>query len=448
MKLPIIRKILVPIDGSKNSLRGLDYAIHLARQCGAIVTGINVIPFYPKSLILTPISYEKELAKKAKELMAKVKVRCAQNGVVFSEKITDGHKAEEIVGFAADKKFDLIVIGARGLGSVKEVFLGSVSNGVLHKSKIPVLIVKWWWNSIISIIGAGRVGSAVGFLAASTALDDIVLVNSTKNKAIGEALDITNAIPECSQISVIGTDDFELIKDSKVIVITASKGKITTTRTDLLTANVPLAKEIAQKIRKYNDNAKIVIVTNPLDVVTYTILKETGFPRESVIGMGSSLDSSRFRYLLAKSLNTNMSKIEGIVMGEHGDSMVPIFSTAKCDEKPILNMLEQSETARITEELRNYWKLLKRFKEASVFGAAKNALDIVKAIVHDEKLKTPASILLEGEYGLSDICLGISVTIGKNGVAKINKLDLDRSELKSLNDSAQIIRNNLMKIKN
>jgi len=142
MKLPQIRKILVPMDGSKNSFRGLDYAIHIARQCSATVTGINVIPFYPKSLLLTPISYEKELRKKGREIMKKAKVRCAQNGIVFSERITDGHEAEEIVGFSAEKKFDLIVIGARGLGSVKEVFLGSVSNGVLHKSKIPVLIVK------------------------------------------------------------------------------------------------------------------------------------------------------------------------------------------------------------------------------------------------------------------------------------------------------------------
>ena len=173
------------------------------------------------------------------------------------------------------------------------------------------------------------------------------MVNSTKNKAIGEALDITNAIPEGSSISVIGTDDYELIRDSKVIVITASKGKITTTRMDLLAANVPLAREIAQKIRKYNDSAKIVIVTNPLDVITYTVLKETGFPRENIIGMGSSLDSSRFRYLLSKSLDTNQSKVEGIVMGEHGDSMIPIFSTAKCDEKPVLSMLEQIEIVRI-----------------------------------------------------------------------------------------------------
>lgn len=238
-----------------------------------------------------------------------------------------------------------------------------------------------------------------------------------------------------------------MTRDSKIVIITASKGKITTTRTDLLAANVPLAKEIARKIRKYNDGAKIVIVTNPLDVITYTVLKETGFSRESVIGMGSSLDSSRFRYLLAKSLDANMSKIEGMVIGEHGDSMVPIFSTAEYDKKPILSMLNQNEPVRIREELKNYWKLLKTFKEASVFGAAKNTFDIVEAIVKDEKLHISASILLDGEYDLSDICLGIPVIIGKNGT-KIHKLDFERSELKSLNDSAEVIRSNIVKIKN
>ena len=142
MKLPRIKKILIPLDGSKNSLRGLDVAIYLARQCGATLTGLYVTPYYPKSLLLTPILYEKELIKAAKEFMQKAKKRAAQNGIVFNEKITDGHEAEEIIGFAHDKGFDLIVIGARGLGSVKEKFLGSVSNAVVHKSKMPVLIVK------------------------------------------------------------------------------------------------------------------------------------------------------------------------------------------------------------------------------------------------------------------------------------------------------------------
>ena len=141
-RLPTIKKILVPLDGSQNSVRGLDYAIYLARQCGATITGISVIPFYPKALLLTPVLYEKQLTNAAKEFMAKAKKRSAQNGIVFNGKITDGHVVDEILDFAREKRFDLIVIGARGLGSVKEIFLGSTSNGVVHKSKIPVLLVK------------------------------------------------------------------------------------------------------------------------------------------------------------------------------------------------------------------------------------------------------------------------------------------------------------------
>jgi len=141
-RLPTIKKILVPLDGSQNSFRGLDYAIYLARQCNATITGISIIPFYPKALLLTPVLYERVLTRAAKEFMAKAKKRSAQNGIVFNEKITDGHVIDEILDFSREKKFDLIVIGARGLGSVKEIFLGSTSNGVVHKSNVPVLIVK------------------------------------------------------------------------------------------------------------------------------------------------------------------------------------------------------------------------------------------------------------------------------------------------------------------
>ncbi|MBM3895506.1 MAG: universal stress protein [Thaumarchaeota archaeon] len=142
MKLEEIKKILVPMDGSKNSLRGLDTAIYLARQCHATITGLYVMPIYPKSLLLKPIPYEAELVKIAKTFLEKAKTRSAQNGIVFNDKIVKGHAAEVILDFAKDKKFDLIVMGARGMGSVKEIFLGSVSNAVVHKSKIRVLIVK------------------------------------------------------------------------------------------------------------------------------------------------------------------------------------------------------------------------------------------------------------------------------------------------------------------
>lgn len=136
-----VRKILVPMDGSKNSFRGLDTAIYLARQCGATLTGLFVMPIYPQSFM--PITYDKKyLTKAAKEFMGNAKKRSAQNGIVFAGKTIIGKESSEIVDFAAKNKFDIIVIGSRGLGSVKEAFLGSVSHAVVHKSKIPVLIVK------------------------------------------------------------------------------------------------------------------------------------------------------------------------------------------------------------------------------------------------------------------------------------------------------------------
>ena len=136
-----VKKILVPIDGSKNSFRGLDTAIFLARQCGATITGLFVVPIYPKSFM--PITYAKEyITKTVKDFMEDAKKRSAQNGIVFVGKTIIGKESSEIIDFAAKNKFDIIVIGARGLGSVKEVFLGSVSHAIVQKSKIPVLIVK------------------------------------------------------------------------------------------------------------------------------------------------------------------------------------------------------------------------------------------------------------------------------------------------------------------
>jgi len=136
-----VKKILVPMDGSKNSFRGLDTAIFLARQCGATITGLFVVPIYPKSFM--PITYAKEyIAKTVKDFMEDAKKCSAQNGIVFVGKTIIGKESSEIIDFAAKNKFDIIVIGARGLGSVKEVFLGSVSHAIVQKSKIPVLIVK------------------------------------------------------------------------------------------------------------------------------------------------------------------------------------------------------------------------------------------------------------------------------------------------------------------
>ncbi len=297
---------------------------------------------------------------------------------------------------------------------------------------------------MISIIGVGKVGAAFAFLAAYSSIDDLVLVNRTKNKAVGELLDVITTVPQKSKISIKATDDMSEIKGSEVIVITAGGGTIKEDRTDLLPFNSPMISSIAKDLKKYASESKIVVVTNPVDVMTYQLLKETGFSRNQIIGMGSSLDSSRFRYILAKFQNVNQGQIEGIVIGEHGPTMVPLFSLSRMMGKTI--ELNKEQKTEITSKLRNYWKGLLLYKGASVFGAAKHTFDIVESIVKNNELTISSSVLLNGEYGLHDVCVGIPVTINKNGVQKINEYSIDETESDFLMVSANRVKEGISKI--
>ena len=197
---------------------------------------------------------------------------------------------------------------------------------------------------MISIIGSGRVGASIAFLCISNSLDDVLLVNRTKSKAIGEALDISNAIPENSNVSIHGTDDFSKISGSDIVVITASTGIYLKNRTEMMDAQVKMIKEIANQIKKYSPLAIMLIVSNPLDILTFVFQKETQLSRNKVIGIASSLDSSRFRYLLSEKFKIKQSQItDALVMGEHGDSMVPVFSRVKINEKNALEIIDDTE---------------------------------------------------------------------------------------------------------
>jgi len=293
---------------------------------------------------------------------------------------------------------------------------------------------------LISIIGSGRVGSAIAFLAAATSLDDIHLVNRHKDKALGQALDISGAIPAKSKISVVGTD-YSDIRNSKVVVISASTGTYMTSRTEMMSQQIKMIRDIAKKIKRYAPDSKILMITNPLDVLTYVFLKETNLPREKVIGVASSLDSSRFRYLLSRELGTTQSEIKNaLVLGEHGDSMVPIFSMAKWQDTPVLELLDNNKVDKITRDLRYYWKDIRKLKGPSIFGIAKNTVDVIKSIIKNEELYTPASVLLKGEYGLSDVCMGVPVRINKDGLRNIEEIKLSKYECNLLCHSADRIR--------
>jgi malate dehydrogenase len=294
---------------------------------------------------------------------------------------------------------------------------------------------------MISIIGSGRVGASIAFLCISNSLDDVLLVNRTKSKAIGEALDISNAIPENSNVSIHGTDDFSKISGSDIVVITASTGIYLKNRTEMMDAQVKMIKEIANQIKKYCPLAIILVVSNPLDVLTFVFQKETQLSRNKVIGIASSLDSSRFRYLLSEKFKIKQSQItNALVMGEHGDSMVPVFSRVKINEKNALEIINEVEMKVISTEIQNYWKSLRLFKSRSQFGIAKNTFDVIRSIIKNDELVISASIVLNGEYGEKDVSMGIPVKINKNGVKEIIKIKLNESESKLLKISAQTIR--------
>lgn len=297
---------------------------------------------------------------------------------------------------------------------------------------------------MISIIGSGKVGSAIAFLCISNSLDDVLLVNRTKNKAIGKALDISNAIPENSNVSIHGTDDFSKISGSDIVVITASTGIYLKSRTELMDAQVKMIKEVANQIKKYCPFAIVLMVSNPLDVLTFVFQKETQLSRNKVIGIASSLDSSRFRCLLSEKFKIKQSQItDALVIGEHGDSMVPIFSRVKINETNVHEIMDEAEKQTISTEIRDYWKSLRIFGSRSQFGIAKNTFDAISSIIKNDELIIPASIVLNGEYGEKDISMGIPVKINKDGVKEIIEIKLNEYESNLLKISAQTIRDHI-----
>ncbi len=291
------------------------------------------------------------------------------------------------------------------------------------------------------------VGSSIAFLCASNSLDDIVLLNRTKRKALGEALDISNAIPKNSDITISGTDDYSEISNSKIIVIAASTGGYVKNRNETVDAQVKMIKEIGKKIKTNCQSPIILIISSPVDVVTYFFQKETNFSRNKVIGIASSLDSSRFRYFLSKKTGVKKSLIsDAYVLGEHGDTMVPIFSKTKINGKNVLEIIDSKQKEEITRETRDYWKSLRNFKSRSQFGIAKNTFDVIESIIKNQALSIPASILLKGEFGEKDVCLGVPIKITSKGSMEIQEMEFDEFERGLFKMSAQTIRNNIQSI--
>lgn len=300
---------------------------------------------------------------------------------------------------------------------------------------------------MISIVGSGQVGSSIAFLCVSNDIDDVLLINRTEDKAIGESLDIANAIPETSKHSIHGTSDFSKLTGSDIVVIAASTEVYLKDRSENIIEQVNMIKDIAKNVKEFCPSALVLVISNPLDVLTYFFQRESGFSRFKVIGIASSLDTSRFRYYISEKFSVPQSSITGaMVLGEHGDSMVPLFSRVKVDGMELKNLMDGSEKLSMTNDIRNYWRKLRNFKSRSQFGIAKNTYDVIHSIISKSELTIPASIVLDGEYGEKNIAMGIPVVINQTGVIRMPKIPLDNYESNSLKESSEKIRNDINSI--
>ncbi len=300
---------------------------------------------------------------------------------------------------------------------------------------------------MISIVGAGKIGAVIAFLCASNGLDDILLINRTKTKAIGESIDIVNSIPDTSQFSIHGTDDYSKLSGSKIVVISSSVSIYLKNRVENLDLQVNMIRHIAKKIKQYCPSAIVLIVSNPLDVLTYFFHKESQLNRFKVIGIASSLDTSRFHHFLSEKFNVPLSSISNtMVLGEHGDTMVPIFSNILINNTPLLSKINEHEIDLITKSVKNYWKELRKYKSRSQFGIAKKTYDVIDAIINSKELEIPAAVVLKGEWGIKDVSMGIPVKINSEGVFEIQKININEKELALLKKSSNQIRNNIKSV--
>ena len=293
----------------------------------------------------------------------------------------------------------------------------------------------------VSIIGSGFVGATAVYYIAEKNLADIVMVDVVEGLPQAKALDYLHAAPMRNyNVNISGTNDYSDIADSDVVVITAGiPRKPGMDRMDLMKINVDIAKTAAQAIAEYAPNAIVIVVSNPLDIIAMVTLQESGFALKRVVGMAGILDSTRYRYFIAEKLGIWPGDVMAMVLGGHGDSMVPLTRFTRVNGVPVTELLDAPTIKALEDRTRTGGgEIVSLLKNGSAFYApAASVAKMVEAVVKDEKRVVPVSAYLRGEYGYEDIFLGVPVLMGKNGVEKIIELDLTPEEKTALDESAR-----------
>jgi malate dehydrogenase len=299
----------------------------------------------------------------------------------------------------------------------------------------------------ISVIGGGFTGATTAFLLAQKELGDVVLVDipQMENPTKGKALDMLEAGPVLGfDANIIGTSNYADTKDSDIVVITAGIArKPGMSRDDLVQTNQRIMKSVAQEIAKHSPNSIIIVLTNPVDAMTYTIFKESGFPKNRVIGQSGVLDTARFRTFVAQELNLSVKDVTGFVLGGHGDDMVPLVRYSYAGGIPLETLIAKDRLDAIVERTRKGGgEIVNLLGNGSAYYApAASLVEMCEAILKDQRRVIPTIAYLEGEFGYEGIYLGVPTVLGANGIEKVIELDLLPEEKAALDKSVQSVRN-------
>lgn len=296
----------------------------------------------------------------------------------------------------------------------------------------------------IALVGAGQIGGTMALLIAQKELGDVVVVDIAEGVPQGKSLDIMEGRPVlASSVDLVGTNSYDDIKGSDVVIVTAGlPRKPGMSRDDLIDVNAKIIKDVAKNIKDKAPNAFVIVVTNPLDAMVYLMFKETGFPAEKVIGMAGVLDSSRFRAFVAMEAGVSPQDVVAMVLGGHGDDMVPVLSSCSVAGIPLTKFLSKEKIDAIVSRTRKAGgEIVNLLKTGSAFySPAISAVEMAESYLLDKKRVLPCAARLNGEYGEKDIYVGVPIVVGAKGVEKILELDLNSEEKAELGKSMNSVK--------
>ncbi len=295
----------------------------------------------------------------------------------------------------------------------------------------------------VTIVGAGNVGSETAKYLANRGIAEIVLIDIVEGIAKGKALDILHSGPiENSTVSIVGTSDYSLMENSDVVIITAGKPrKPGMSREELLKINFDIVSGISENVRRYAPNSVVIVVSNPLDAMVYTAYRITGFSREKVIGMAGLLDSARFAAFIAQELGVSPADVRAMVLGTHGDLMVPMVRFATINGIPAKDLIPEDKMKEIVERTKYAGGEIVQLMGTSAWFAPGDAAALMaEAIILDTNRVLSASVYLKGEYGVDGVFVGVPVVLGNGGVKRIIELKLTDEEMEEFKRSAEHIK--------